>query len=408
MSRSSQHRGKSNCLAENKVDSKKKSIKLQFSKEYEYVKKIYKKGTILHNWKIENRKKLNSVVVITWINERKPKKNNKKKLSIGDQFVEYIYKINWGFTDQNSNIIYVGNKAECFKLGTSHKYFNAKYRFQGMSEITSLLETLENPLIDNNKSFKENIIAYKDTSKGGIYADGWWCSNPYGSLIQATNIKNYTWFHLLKDEFSKDYFIELKKKLNQINTSNEIIYPPANELFTCLNLCDFDNLKVVIIGQDPYHNDGQAHGLAFSVRENHKIPPSLKNIFKERRNDLDLPIPESGCLNEWAEQGVLLLNTSLTVSKNKPNSHKNIGWHIFTNNILQLINNQKDNIVFILWGNNAISFSEMIDTDKHHIIASSHPSPLGATKTDRPFIGSKCFSRCNQYLLEHNKTIINW
>ena len=158
MSRSSQHRGKSNCLAENKVDSKKKTIKLQFSKEYEYVKKIYKKGTILHNWKIENRKKLNSVVVITWINERKPKKNNKKKLSIGDQFVEYIYKINWGFTDQNSNIICVGNKAECFKLGTSHKYFNAKYRFQGMSEITSLLETLENPLIDNNKSFKENNV----------------------------------------------------------------------------------------------------------------------------------------------------------------------------------------------------------------------------------------------------------
>ena len=407
MSRSSQNRGNAYIFQDKKSAPKKKPTKLVFHKDFNYVKKSYKNGAILHNWKLENRKKLNSIVVITWINERLQKTNNKKKLMCRDNFVEHMYKITWGFLDENTNFIYVGNMTESFKLGMSHAYFNSKYRIQTSSDIHSVLEKLQNPLAKHFDT-KKNIQSFKNTAEGGVYADSFWCEQLYGTLIQPTNIKDYTWFNLLKDEFKKDYFIKLKKTLNEINKRNILIYPPANELFTSLNLCSFNDLKVVIIGQDPYHNKNQAHGLAFSVREDCKIPPSLLNIFKELNTDLNIPIPKSGCLTSWAKQGILLLNTSLTVSENKPNSHKHIGWNIFTNNILQLINIEKQNIVFILWGNNAIKLSENIDLSKHFIITCSHPSPLGATKTDTPFIGSKCFSRCNDYLTEHNITPINW
>lgn len=406
MSRSLQHRG-SAMVKDKCVEPSSKKTKLLFKSDYLYVKKMHRQGQILHNWKLLYRKKLGSYIVISWINDRPTKKNNKKKLACGDYYVEHIYKINWGFHDTNSNFIYVGNKEECFKLGMSQQYFNLSYRLQPTKDIMNLLSELENPLTTDDKT-TQNISDFKTMTKGGVYMDGYNMSILYGHLIKPEHITDYTWFTLLKDEFKKDYFIQLKEALNKINKDYHTIYPPVNELFTSLNLCGFDKVKVVIIGQDPYHNENQAHGLAFSVRENNKIPPSLMNIFKECHSDIGVSIPKHGCLNYWAEQGVLLLNTILTVSKNQPASHKQLGWERFTQCILGLINTLKQHIVFILWGRQAAQMATAIDTEKHHIIISSHPSPLGARKTDMPFITSRCFSRCNAYLTHHQIESINW
>ncbi|RHY22160.1 hypothetical protein DYB32_009595, partial [Aphanomyces invadans] len=186
------------------------------------------------------------------------------------------------------------------------------------------------------------------------------------------------------------------------------IFPPREEIFAALNLCPFDKIKVVIIGQDPYHGPGQAHGLCFSVARGVPPPPSLKNIYKEANSDVGIPIPKHGSLLSWCNQGVLMLNAVLTVRATEANSHKKQGWETFTDAVIRLINDQSQNVVFLLWGKPAQEKGSLISRTKHCVLTSSHPSPLGATKTTEPFIGSKCFSKANAYLVQHGKDEIDW
>jgi uracil-DNA glycosylase len=182
-------------------------------------------------------------------------------------------------------------------------------------------------------------------------------------------------------------------------------YPKTKDIFKALQLTSFENIKVVILGQDPYHDKGQANGLAFSVKRDKKIPPSLRNIYKELNNDLGIPIPNHGDLSKWAKEGVLLLNSILTVEPHKPASHRNIGWEQYTDQIIKEINDKKKNIVFILWGNYAQEKGKYIDESKHLVIKSPHPSPFSARKG---FFNSKPFSRCNTYLKENCVKEIDW
>jgi len=217
------------------------------------------------------------------------------------------------------------------------------------------------------------------------------------------NIEN-SWHNLFKNEFEKEYFSNLVNfVINEYKT--QTIYPPGNLIFNAFNKCSFNDVKVVIIGQDPYHGDNQAHGLSFSVPENIKIPPSLKNIFKELHSDLSLKIPTSGNLIKWTKQGVLLLNSILTVRRGVPGSHKMKGWELFTDLVIDLISKNKKNIVFILWGAYAYKKGAHIDRNKHLVIESAHPSPFSANKG---FFGSKPFSKTNEYLRFHKKKEINW
>jgi len=212
------------------------------------------------------------------------------------------------------------------------------------------------------------------------------------------------WKAKLQDEFEKEYFLRLAdfvKNEYKINT----IYPPGSMIFNSFNLCPFDNVKAVIIGQDPYHGPGQAHGLCFSVREKVNFPPSLINIFKEIESDLGIKRPANGNLERWAEQGVLLLNATLTVRAHQAGSHQKKGWEQFTDSVISKLNSEKEHVVFFLWGAYAQKKCETIDRSKHLVLESVHPSPLSAS---RGFFGNKHFSRCNEYLLAHGKEPINW
>ena len=186
-----------------------------------------------------------------------------------------------------------------------------------------------------------------------------------------------SWYSELKEEFEKKYWIELSTKVKN-SYKNKIIFPKPSLMFNAFNSTHLNNVKVVIIGQDPYHGQGQANGLSFSVNDGIAIPPSLLNIFKELESDLNIPIPNSGNLQSWANQGVLLLNTVLTVEKDNANSHKDLGWEIFTKKAIEIVSSKLNNIVFILWGKQAQSIEDVIDTSKHFIITSVHPSPLSA------------------------------
>lgn len=212
------------------------------------------------------------------------------------------------------------------------------------------------------------------------------------------------WNELLKDEFSKDYYLSLRKFLKNEYTT-KIIYPDKYDIFNALHYTSYKDVKVVILGQDPYHGPNQAHGLSFSVSPGVKIPPSLLNIYKELNSDLGCYIPNNGYLKKWADQGVLLLNTSLTVRAGEANSHKNKGWEIFTDKIISLINEKTDPVVFLLWGNNAINKKKLITNKQHLILSSTHPSPLSAS---RGFFGSKPFSKINKFLISVNKAPIDW
>lgn len=212
------------------------------------------------------------------------------------------------------------------------------------------------------------------------------------------------WRAALTDEFEKEYFAALTEFVrNEYKTHN--IYPPAKLIFNAFDQCSFDNLKVVILGQDPYHGPGQAHGLCFSVNDGVTFPPSLRNIFKELKNDLGKEIPVSGNLSSWAKQGVLLLNATLTVRANQAGSHQNKGWEQFTDAVIQKINEQKNHVVFILWGNYAISKTKFIDQNKHLVLSSVHPSPLSAS---RGFFGNKHFSRTNEFLTKNGVEKVEW
>jgi uracil-DNA glycosylase len=212
------------------------------------------------------------------------------------------------------------------------------------------------------------------------------------------------WKSKLEEEFEKEYFIALSEFIKGEYRS-KTIYPPGGQIFNAFNLCPFDKVKAVIIGQDPYHGPGQAHGLCFSVKEGVDFPPSLINIFKEIELDLGLPRPTSGNLERWASQGVLLLNATLTVRAHQAGSHQKKGWEEFTDSVISVINKEKHNIVFFLWGAYAQKKGESIDRNNHLVLESVHPSPLSAS---RGFFGNKHFSRCNDYLNTYGIEPVNW
>lgn len=212
------------------------------------------------------------------------------------------------------------------------------------------------------------------------------------------------WQDLLEKEFEKEYYQNLRKFLIS-EYKGKTIYPHMNNIFNALKFTSYKDVKVVILGQDPYHGPNQAHGLSFSVNKGVKIPPSLVNIYKELHDDLGCYIPNNGYLESWAKQGVLLLNTVLTVRAHEANSHRNMGWEQFTDKIISILNDREDPIVFILWGNPSILKKKLITNKSHLIITSPHPSPLSAF---RGFFGSKPFSKTNDFLKSINKTPINW
>ena len=212
-----------------------------------------------------------------------------------------------------------------------------------------------------------------------------------------------SWDLVLHDEMQKSYFKYIKDFIKEERLS-KTIYPPAKDLFNAFRLTDFKDIKVVILGQDPYHGEKEAMGLSFSVRRGVRTPPSLRNIFKELKDDLKIERTDTD-LSDWAKQGVFLLNTVLTVEKNKANSHKDIGWEIFTDFVIKQINDKLNNVVFILWGRQARDKKRLITNPSHYIIESAHPSPLSAYNG---FFGSKPFSKTNNYLIAHGKTPINF
>lgn len=213
-----------------------------------------------------------------------------------------------------------------------------------------------------------------------------------------------SWKKQLAEEFEKPYFEQLTDFVKQ-EYATQTVYPPARLIFNAFEQCPFDKVKVVILGQDPYHGPGQAHGLCFSVNDGVDFPPSLRNIFKEVKDDTGSPIPATGNLERWARQGVLLLNATLTVRAGQAGSHQKKGWEKFTDTAIHKVADRLQNVVFILWGNYAISKSEFIDSSKHLILKSVHPSPLSAS---RGFFGNKQFSTANNYLIRHGKEPINW
>ncbi|MBS1652528.1 MAG: uracil-DNA glycosylase [Bacteroidetes bacterium] len=214
---------------------------------------------------------------------------------------------------------------------------------------------------------------------------------------------HHSWFEILKPEFEKDYFIKLIEFINN-ERRNNYVYPSQTLVYNAFNLTPLHSLKVVIIGQDPYHGQGQANGLSFSVNDGVKFPPSLRNIFKELKSDVGCEVPFSGNLERWAKQGVLLLNATLTVRANHAASHQNKGWETFTDTVINLISIHKKNIVFILWGNYARSKKQLINCDSNFVIESAHPSPLARGA----FFNSKPFSACNNYLIQHKISPISW
>ena len=220
---------------------------------------------------------------------------------------------------------------------------------------------------------------------------------------QKIKITNNKWDKILQEEYKKEYFQQLMSFLKN-EYKNKMIFPEYKNIFKAFSITDYDDVKVLILGQDPYHGINQAHGLSFSVLNNQKKPPSLKNIFKELKNDLGINRDNSD-LSNWARQGVLLLNSILTVEKDKPLSHKNIGWEKFTDCIIEILNSKKEPIIFVLWGNYAKSKKYLITNEKHIIIEGFHPSPLSAS---RGFFGSKPFSKINTYLEEIGNKSIKW
>lgn len=215
---------------------------------------------------------------------------------------------------------------------------------------------------------------------------------------------NNDWLGAIRDEFQKDYYKELFKFINN-EYRTTTVYPPADDLFNALHLTPLSDVRVVILGQDPYHDDGQAHGLSFSVRPGIKIPPSLGNIYKELQTDLGCYIPNNGYLEKWAKQGVLMLNAVLTVRAHQPASHQGKGWEQFTDAIIREVNKKDAPVVYMLWGNFARSKVEMLDNPKHLILESPHPSPFAARKG---FFGCKHFSKANDFLVSHGEKPIDW
>jgi uracil-DNA glycosylase len=216
---------------------------------------------------------------------------------------------------------------------------------------------------------------------------------------------NASWRQKLDDQFQADYMQALRQFLLAEKALGKHIFPPGDEIFSALNATDFDAVKVVILGQDPYHGPRQAHGLCFSVKPGVQVPPSLKNIYKELQADVDFEVPSHGCLQDWAQQGVLLLNAVLTVQAGQAASHQGTGWERFTDAIVGLLNKEREGLIFMLWGSYAQKKGAIVDRDRHLVLQSPHPSPLSAS---RGFFGNHHFSRANSYLESKGKRAIDW
>ncbi|WDL70353.1 uracil-DNA glycosylase [Helicobacter winghamensis] len=224
-------------------------------------------------------------------------------------------------------------------------------------------------------------------------------------MIKLDSIKiEESWKKALEKEFLSPYFLEIKKHYVEAKSKGAVIYPPANLTFNAFNSTPFEKVKVVLLGQDPYHNPNEAMGLSFSVPQGVRIPPSLRNIYRELEADLGIPQSKSGDLSAWAREGVLLLNSILSVEAHKPASHQHFGWQQFTDSVIATLSKQKDGIVFLLWGNYAKSKKTLIDTKRHCVLEAAHPSPLARSG----FMGCKHFSKTNAYLQSIGKTPINW
>lgn len=215
---------------------------------------------------------------------------------------------------------------------------------------------------------------------------------------------NNGWDEALAPLFADERYLKIREFLKK-EYAERVIYPNAYDLYNCFKYTPLEDVKVVILGQDPYHEPNQAHGLCFSVNPGVPLPPSLKNIYKEIESDLGIKEPDCGDLTKWAKQGILLLNTTLTVREHAANSHSKCGWAWFTDNVIKIVSDKCENVVFILWGGNARSKAKLIDGKKHAVFESAHPSPLSAYNG---FFGSKCFSRTNEYLTAHGKTAVDW
>ncbi len=224
-------------------------------------------------------------------------------------------------------------------------------------------------------------------------------------VLNCMDVKIATsWKERLSDDFDKPYFTQLIDFVKQ-EYQTQTVYPPGKEIFRAFDSCDFNDVKVVIIGQDPYHGPGQANGLCFSVRDGIRMPPSLINIFKELHKDIGKPIPQSGDLEQWARQGVLLLNATLTVRSSTPGSHQNKGWEVFTDAVIKKISDEKENVCYLLWGAYAQKKGEIINRQKNLVLSSAHPSPFSA---DRGFFGCRHFSKANEYLKSKGIKEIEW
>ena len=219
----------------------------------------------------------------------------------------------------------------------------------------------------------------------------------------ATVIIGNDWDNILQGEFEKDYYLKLREYLKR-EYATTIIYPDMYDIFNALKLTPYSSIKVVILGQDPYINHGEAHGLSFSVKPGIRIPPSLMNVYKELNADLGCVLPNTGCLIKWSEQGVLLLNTVLTVCAKMSNSHRNKGWEIFTNRVIELIDQKCDPVVFMLWGKNAQEKVAMLNNKRHLVLTAAHPSPLAGDR----FMGCRHFSRANEFLKENGRGEVDW
>ena len=240
-----------------------------------------------------------------------------------------------------------------------------------------------------------------------MFADEQALEEPAQASIElSASLLPKDWQGLLASEFDQPYMHALQSFLSAEQVQGKTLYPPADQIFTAFNLTPLKNVKVVILGQDPYHGPDQAHGLSFSVPSNiKKLPPSLKNIYKELNTDLGLPIATTGNLTPWAKQGILLLNAMLTVERKNAGSHQKQGWETFTNKVIELLSAHCENVVFVLWGAYAQKKEALIDTNKHLVLKGIHPSPLSA---HRGFFGSKPFSSINQYLQKHGRSPIDW
>lgn len=225
------------------------------------------------------------------------------------------------------------------------------------------------------------------------------------TIESADNSTNLTWKDLLSDEKNQPYFSALLAHIENARKNGSAIYPKNSEIFAAFQLCPLERVRVVILGQDPYHGEGQAHGLSFSVPPGRSLPPSLRNIFKELKDDLGVTPPCHGCLHAWAEQGVLLLNSVLTVEANKPASHSNLGWERFTDQVISRLSRTKAKLVFMLWGAYAQKKGAQIDESKHLVLKAAHPSPFSA---DKGFFGCKHFSKANDFLIKNGGQPIRW